>query len=329
MPVSRNRKKKHSQKSPLKNKEVFRDGPMEIVRKGKNIFMRNNMTEEEHQQYRQQVKEGRPKAYEDIKELIQKVKDKIDEFDKLTVLSAIASLCLFKINTDPSDDGISETVLEYLQSVVLADVENVNSEKMPDPKSLTFIYENLKEIRHQFSYYFMSESLVERYPPIEAKVRHDMISEALFIRGDGYLKHINILYDELFTPHDAVLKQKYGFTSSDIRKAFEHIEYALSFRIMMPNGFPHPTQSFIYREWMEKNKPSLERIKSGEYLNDFAIDHPEIIVQDNQVVLYRMNDINLSKELFRIRFLNNEIEEKVVKALSLKLGDNDVFKKYI
>jgi hypothetical protein len=328
MPVSRSRKPKKSNKKPQsKNKEIFRDGPMEIIRQGRHIFMRNRMTEAQHQQYIEQVKEGRPKAYEEIKVMIADVKAMIDNYDRLFVLSGLSAMCLLKMQTDREDDGLSEVTLEYAQSLILADKENPNKGKLPDHNALISILEKLKEIRHQFKWYFISESIAERYPPIEAAVRRDMIVETLYVRGEGYLQHMYELFRELFGPHDHKLQEKYEFESQDIPAAFEHFELGLAMRMMMPNGLPHPLQTRVFRQWMGKNKPSRDSIMSGVYLNDFAKDHPEIIVENNNVVLYKLNYINLTDRLFKINFLGSEREQKIAKTLSISLGDNEEFKK--
>jgi hypothetical protein len=95
----------------------------------------------------------------------------------------------------------------------------------------------------------------------------------------------------------------------------------------MPNGLPHPLQSKIFRQWARKNKPSKASIMTGAYLNDFAKDHPEIIVENNNVVLYKLNYVNLTDKLYKINFLGNELEQKIAKELSLSFGENEEFKK--
>jgi hypothetical protein len=119
MPTSRSRKKKKTGKKPVTGKkEVFRDGPIEIVLQGRHIFMRNNMTDAQHRQYIEQVKEGRPKAYDEIKALIAEVKAKIDDYDRLFVLSGLSAMCLLTIHTNKEDDGLSEVTLEYAQRLM-------------------------------------------------------------------------------------------------------------------------------------------------------------------------------------------------------------------
>jgi hypothetical protein len=94
-----------------------------------------------------------------------------------------------------------------------------------------FILEGLKEIRHQFKWYFTSESIAERFPPTEAAVRRDMIIETLYVRGEGYLQHMYELFAELFEPHNHILKKQFGFESQDIPTAFEHFELGLAMRM--------------------------------------------------------------------------------------------------
>ena len=73
MPVSRSRKTKNTKnKRQSNNTEVFRDGPFEIKRKGRHIFMNNRMTDAQHRKYVDQVKAGRPKAYASF------IREKID-----------------------------------------------------------------------------------------------------------------------------------------------------------------------------------------------------------------------------------------------------------
>jgi hypothetical protein len=51
MPKSRQRKKQKKKKKRPVEKEVIDYGWVEIVRKGKNVFMRNKMTAEQHTEY--------------------------------------------------------------------------------------------------------------------------------------------------------------------------------------------------------------------------------------------------------------------------------------
>lgn len=328
MPRSRNRKKKPKKKKKITpKKEVIRVNGIEIIRKGKNIFYTNKRTEEEHTAFIKQLKEDRPKVYEEIKKLIDETVSLINAYDKILIVGGIASFGYNKMLTDESDDGLSETTIEYCQSIATA-TPNINKGKVPTGETLFKIYESLVEIRRLFNIYFSAENVTGKYSELESHFRYDMITETLWVRGQGYMIHIRELFLEMFSLHDDFLKENYGFTSKDLIDTFDKLEESYGCRLLMPNGKPHPVQTLKLSKWMRKNqnKISPEMIHSGEYLNEFVKEHPEIIVENNGVILYPLNNIDTYDGLYKIRHFN-EIQEKVVKALSIKFGENAVFTK--
>ena len=145
MPKSRTRKKKKPNKKNSQ-KEVRNYDGIEIIRKGKIVTIRNTMSEIEHANYLQQLKENRPKAYSEIKDLIDNVVENINRYDKLLILGGIASYGYMKMWTDKSDDGLAETTVEYCLSIALT-TPNINKGKIPTPDVLNNIYSKLIKIR--------------------------------------------------------------------------------------------------------------------------------------------------------------------------------------
>lgn len=324
MAKSRVRKQPKPKNKKVK-KEVFAKGGMEIIRKGRNIFIRNKMTEEEHAQYIEQIKENYPKIYEQIKELIEEAVNKINSFDKIFILGGIASYSYMKILSDNSDDSFSETVIEYCQSIAMA-TPNINKGKLPTGEVLHQIREILIKIRKYFDEYYGYENIVGKHSKIQAELRYRMISDALHVRGEGYIKHIRSLFIEMFSNHDDFFEKHYGFKVQHLLETFSKLEEAYGCMLIMPDGLPHPIQRLKLTKWVGENREKLTRkmIETGEYLDKFSKEHPEVLVRDNHVVLYSLNVINTYDELYKIRPFN-KIQSKVVKALSLKFGDNTIF----
>lgn len=322
---NRRKQKKTTSKNKYNHKEVIDYGYAEVIRKGKHVFVRNKLTADEHAAYLIQLKENRPKFYDEIKEKIIRVADLINMFDKVFVIGGIAAKGYFHIISDKKDDGKSELAIEYCQSIALA-TPNTNKGIMPDNESMNQIYDLLVEIRKDFSIYYSIEHAVGKYTQTESRLRLDMITNTLFIRGVGYYRHIREMYLSMFEPHDDFLIQHYGFTSNDILYTFDKLEESFGCRLMLPDGMPHPVQTMKFKHWMDKNKHKIspKYIESGDYLNDMVKDHPEIIVYNNGVILYRLNVINTINQLFKIRHFN-KTQEKVVQQLSMKFGDNAVF----
>jgi hypothetical protein len=190
-------------------------GWAKIVRKGRHVFMKNTMNSTEHEAYKQQLRENRPKVYAEIKEMIAEAVDLINRYDKLIALSALAGFYYETMLTDSDDDGKAYLALEYLQSIALTSPD-VNSGKIPDPQVLTKITELLQKIRDYFRDYFTVEHVTGRYTELHGQLRFHMITETLFIRGEGSWQHVQELFNEMFTPHDSILQKHFGFTARDI-----------------------------------------------------------------------------------------------------------------
>jgi hypothetical protein len=323
MPKSKGRKSKKKTSKKFIKKEVVRLNGVEIVRKGRNVFMKSILTPEEREAYIKQIKENHPKVYDEIKILIDEVVTLINQYDKIFVLGGIAAFGYNKMISDSSDDGLSETLIEYCLSIALA-TPNVNKNNKPTGKILGTINENLIKIRRYFSDYYNFEGATGKHSQIESELRHEMIAETIFMRGEGYMQHIIELYLEMFSGHNDFLNKHYGFTAKDILDTFHKLEESYGCRILMPNGRPHPVQTIKLRNYISKNKISEKDIFSGAYLNGFSKEHPEVIVENNGVILFTLNTIDTYDQLFQIRHFN-AIQEKVVKALSMKFGANTSF----
>ncbi len=323
MPKSKGRKKPKKIKGRFVKKEVRNINGVKIVRKGRNVFMKSTLTAEEREAYLKQIRENYPKVYEEIQALISEVVMLINQYDKIFVLGGIAAFGYNKMLTDPSDDGLSETLIEYCQSIAMA-TPNSQKGKKPTGKDLGRINDLLIKIRMYTSNYFSFEGATGKFSQIQSELRHDMISENIFMRGEGYMKHVIELFLEMFEGHDDFLNKHYGFTSQDVLNTLNKLEESFGCRIMLPNGRPHPVQTIKLNAYILKNKISKKEIISGDYLTGFAKENPEVIVQNNGVILYRLNDIETYDQLFQIRHYD-DVQERVVKSLAMEFGANMSF----
>jgi hypothetical protein len=321
------KKKQNKQKKSVDTAKIpYGPGFIEVVRKGKNIFFNKEFTEEQQNELLESIRENRPKLYDETKRLITRTVELINEYDKIYILGGIASYGLDQMMVNKkTDDGLAETVIEYCQSVALA-TENINRGKVPPDTVLYEIYHNIKTIRKNFIDYYQTEAITGRYSEIESRIRINMILETILIRGDGYLVHINELFSEMFTPYDDFFEKHYGFKSGDILKSFVELEEAFGCRVLLPTGMPHPVQRYKLAKWMHDNQGriSSEDIDSGEYLNEFVKTNPQVLVKNNGVILYSLNDIDTYNELYRIRHFD-DIQKKVVQSLAISFGENKSF----
>ncbi len=303
----------------MEDKEVFEDGPFEFLREGKNIFMRNRMTEEEHRAWLEQLTRNRPLAYQETRALIDKVVELINSFDKVFVLGGVASVVTLKLHSE-EDEEAGEIVMEYAQSIAMA-TPNVNKGIRPDQESLVTIYNLLVEIRRYLHAYYAIEHLENKHSPIDYQMRFAMISETMFIRGAGYLRHTEELFCEMFAPHDDFFQKHYGFRSVDIVQTFRQVESSFTLHVASPEGKPHPFLEFKLQQWHFLTQGK------GKFPEEFAVANPGVVLEEGKLMLYPLTWIPYFKELYRIRHYNS-VQEKVVKLLSLPFGDNSSFAEY-
>ncbi|UAY53176.1 hypothetical protein [Ferruginibacter albus] len=315
MPKSPIRKKKVKKKKSKKEYDDYFDGGYyEVIRKGKNVFTRLKMSKQEHAAWMLQIEENRPKLYEEIKQDIERVKNLINSHDKIYIIAGIASLAFEEMENNPEkDESDPEVSMEYCQSIALA-FDN-ESTVIPTKEVLQKIYELIKKIRNDFKYYYLFENVNKQIPDVQAEIRAGMISESLYIRGEGYLKHIKELFAELFSSHDTFFQKHFGFNSGDIIKTIEDLEYSFRSRLTSKEGKPNPIFLNSFRKWQlsENNTPQ-----------SFLQQNPGFAIENGMPALYYVLEISSFEKLYRIRHLN-EVQKKVVEVLSLKFGDNTEF----
>ena len=329
MPKSKVRKQKKKAAKNLKgkqksNKKIYKKDGLEIVHEGKNVFMRNFRTPEQHAKFIEEVRQNRPKQLKLIESQIEKVETIFRDYDNLKLLGALA-YNQFVQQSYPEDDGLSEVTLEYGLSFSTAISGNATVE--PSPRIINELIKTLISIRHSYSGYVMSEDVDGKYTQMEGQIRQKVILESLYMRGNGYTRHIYEIYEELFLGHNDFLTEKYGFTASDILNTFRDLEDSFCCRVILPNGHPHPASYSRFTKWAkEKNEDEVvAAMMSGKHpIELFGEDNPDLIIKNSKVDGFRIDQIDTYPNLFKIRF-KNETQKLIVAAISQSFGDNNEF----
>jgi len=301
----------------ISDREVADLGHLELIREGRNTFIRNKLSVEEQQAHIKQIKENLPNLRLDIKALVSKVVSIINSYDKIFVLGGIASRSIDEARDIESDNSSTETLIEYCQSIAMASA-NTNQGKIPSKDVLQEIHSLLLQIKDYSVAYYNFESVSGKYSELQADLRRDMILEKIIVRGEGYLCHIIELFEEMFIPHDDFFEMHYGFKSKDIVETFRQLESSFTLRVASPNGGHHPFFEYCLRKWQRETEGN------GKYPEEFAIAHPGVSIENGQLFLYPITWITYYDKLYKIRHFNST-QEKVVQALALRFGDNHVF----
>jgi hypothetical protein len=301
------------------NRDVYRDNGVEIIREGKNIFVKNTMTEEEHAAYIEQLKTNLPIALAEINDKVSEAAKIINSFDKIFVLGGIAGIVVDKLTQDTDKETIGEIVMEYCQSIAMA-TYNTESRR-PKADDIKKLFDLLTEIRRYSFAYYSIEHLEGKNTEIEYQMRKAIIGERLFIRGDGYLKHIEELFREMFHPYEDFFLEHYHYRPSDIIDTFKQLESSFTLRVASPDGQPHPFLAMQLQQLLLGNGNKKDALES------FAKNNPGLIVKDGNPFIIPMNWIPYHDILYRIRH-HNDIQQKVVESLAMPFGGNEVFSKY-
>jgi hypothetical protein len=302
-----------------KDKDIYRDNGVEIIRKGRNIFFKNTMTETEHAAYIQQLKDNRPLALAEIKSMVARAAKLINSFDKIFVLGGIAGIVIDKISQDTDEEKIGEVVMEYCQSIAMATPNAIA--KRPDAVDVEQLFDLLTEIRRYSYAYHSIEHFEDKNTAIEYEMRKAIIGEKLFIRGDGYLTHIEQLFQEMFAPYENFFLEHFEFRPSDIIETFKQLESSFALRVASPEGQPHP---FLVTQL--EHISSLKKDKT-EGLKEFAKNNPGFMMQNDNPFIIPMNWIPYHDILYQIRH-HNEAQKRVVESIGMPFGGNELFAKH-
>ncbi len=297
----------------------IRDG-IKFELKDANINIRNIRSKEEHDAFLKNVKENRPILLNQIKEQIDRVVLEINRFDKLYVLGGLSYISA--MNQD--DDGISEVSIEYGQSIAMATPNK--STEIPKMSDIENIYNHLVTIRHLYNWYILSESVEGKHSEHEYRLRREIMTESLYVRGDGYLQHIHEIFLELFEPHNEVIYKKYGFKANDILQTFIQLEDSFCTRIVYPDGKPHDISYIRFKEWMQANKELIDNSTNKNFIELYAENNPDIAFENGQLIHFSYDDITSYELLFKVRPFN-KTQLKVIEELALNFGDNNIFLK--
>ena len=298
--------------------EKFNDGHIEFIREGKNIFVKNLLSQDEHEDYINHLAKNRLNIFAEIREMISSVVNLIDKYDKIFVLGSVSSRITNELQKSEQPEGAIEIIMEYCQSIAMA-TPNSNKGVMPNSTVLSEIFDLLINIRRNLQAYYGIEHLEKKFTKIEYEMRFAMIRESLGIRGEGYIQHVESLFIEMFGPHNEILENAYGFSAIDLIDTFNQLESSFTLRIASPNGKEaHPFFNLRLKQW------EFQTRGKGKFPEDFAKANPGVIVEQGKVMLYPLNWIEYYDRLYKVRHFNGR-QELVAKRLALKFGENGIF----
>ena len=329
MPKSRGRKKKKKTSNNKNNIKKKNNLGVSFKLQGNKLFFKTNRTEKEQEELNKSIIEAKPRILEEINCSVNRIIEIFTNYNRHILLGCLFVHSYFKQN-DSSDDGKSERLLEYGHSFALA-IDSPNNENIPSRKIFDELLNLLDSVIFNYHYLIMGESVESNYTKEESHLRFTTIAEALYMRGNGYMKHLKEVYLELFSGHNDFLFEKYSFTSKDLFECFEQFENSFYCRLLFPERHkkytllvPHNVSADRFKHWQTENKIHSFRADDKEPFYQFLKDNPDLSDDGKKPNTYNIFDINEYKNLFKIRF-RTPIQKIIAESLSCNFGENSEF----
>lgn len=312
-----------SKKFGLKNEEKFDSENYVINQDGSNVTILHSRTDEEQKNLIERMKKARIELPAEISIKINELIKIIEKNNPLLILQFISGKyqILDIENYKESTEKRLEIYGEYTQSII-ASCTKFDFSKTPDEKILNDFERIIKDVVKLIEQYFMFEFADKCSSDISVTkqnfLRFKSIMNHIYLRGDSFDIHEKEMMDELFDSHSVFFFENYGFSYEDIKNCINEIEntitgYYNSLREYHKNGIEIHS---IYKNWVveQNNNLSIE-----ELMVDFN-KLPEVISFKNKI-----EEGSTSSELGLLS-PQKEVYIKILAEISLKLGENKVFK---
>ena len=219
--------------------KYFNNGVIEMAQFGRNIYMRNQITPEQHAKAMLHLREQYPIKKKEIDDLIKIIREKIAKCDPLQLLSFCSDHFLFSNLGISSEFDLSTESMhaarmtEYVQSILVSS-EN-HYVKVEDDPSMTFLeiqadIEKLYKNIHEFYYYWGAKLIEEHKEEYDNETLKTIIEaqNLYLVRGQRYQVFEVEYFEKLLKIHDDEFLKIYGINAKDIIEGIKKLERALS-----------------------------------------------------------------------------------------------------
>ncbi|MBQ8541797.1 MAG: SEC-C domain-containing protein [Clostridia bacterium] len=215
------------------------NGVFEMARFGANIVMQNNRTPKQQEEHMELLAAQYEAKYNEITHKITALKDKVSKSDPYEILMHLrAKANIAQMNKlSESDYSMDENAIvcaqEYIQSMLVSS-ENIYDATMDEDIEWEFyeqILADFKELYEEFVFFYHYWAAhVKKEQSIDDKIIDELVmSQSLYlVKGNRYQIFELEPIKYLLPPHDEVLIELFGVSSSDIISGLDKLRYALS-----------------------------------------------------------------------------------------------------
>ena len=264
-----------------------------------------------------------------IRPIIKKnIRDNIHELElllsKYNLIHLLHYLCVKHCFTNPETYKESESVnlefwIEYALSCATS-IQSQSSFEDPWDKIFTKFEELIKSIIDLSTQFYMTEAADESYDPSLKTIRFQSIVNYMGVRGDSFENHHLDLIHQTFQPHDAFLKENFGFTAKEITEFIDNI------RNEVLTNIKHDAYRMSF---FMKFKDLVKKIKTskGEKIEITENDFKEFDKNEEMIKLKKeYQEYMQTYEPFYFKLKPSEkLPRNLLELFSIKFGENTLF----
>lgn len=297
-----------SGKKGIKPDEVFSAGPLSVAQFGRVLLFKSDWDPKDFEKWKSMWPQLKLEAEERVREVSGRVQVFLRTKDPVEVL---ATLLTRHGLMDPttyveSASRSGEHFTEYVANVATALAESELGKERLEEGEFDKLEEDLRELFEaaKASFQFGLDPAVDGEL---AAFRMQLVVQHLMVRGDSYPEHHEDLLRQFLEPHDAFLKDRYGFGARDLQGTLAAIDELFESRIQRS---------------AEVGRQMHEQMERGGSREEVLERLGEEVVEDLRRELSRP-----PLEFLEVDRESPSINSKVIDAVSVTLGDNAEFLK--
>ncbi|HSW92049.1 MAG TPA: SEC-C domain-containing protein [Candidatus Saccharimonadales bacterium] len=201
--------------------ERFQYGPLELVRAGKYVMMRNNATSEQHAEILKRAAQANKELLKQLDAKVQELQKMISKFDPLDLMHRagyMALTLLIKGKTESeltSDETKILPSIEYLQYLIARTPGDSKAEE-PTDKEWKELWEGVVDVLITTSSYLSTRAPKGKNSAEIESLIHSLDLMRLMVRVNRYPNFLEEYWRTSFEPYNSLLEDVYDIGASEV-----------------------------------------------------------------------------------------------------------------
>jgi len=224
------------------------------------------------------------------------------------------------------DDAI-EVIVEHGISIATAS-PNTNKGVLPTEEDLDAIYDKLAKVKSNFGFFELTADTPKDGNESDHWIRTMMVQSTMNVRGEGYQRHMDEVFMEVFGPFDGFIEQRYGFTSAELYRTIIGLDKLVYSKVGNPFGMAQAVTRL--QEWLaDVGEGTVGKVmaETGKhFIRQFTEANPDLydMQAPDKFVALRLDRIASYPTIFWV-IPKTDKDKLIYKRLALGFGENSRF----